>query len=280
MATRAQKIKVGIFVLVGTALTVLVFIAIALEGRQPRDTYYITFAEGVGGLQRDAAVLYQGVPVGKVENIRVTEENEVVVQVGIETNTVTLHRGVKAKLGLGNLMGSLVVELSGGDLKAPELKPGARILSESSLLENLAKDIPAILDDIKELLASLNQTLGGDTPAQLNSLVKNADGALVEARELIANLNRGLGGETPDRIRSMVGNADTTMGSLKESAAALDGLISQVKRDIYDYSYLLKESIESFNRSMLESSETMQYFRNHPSSLMWGKEKPQDPYVR
>lgn len=247
MATRAQKIKVGIFVLAGTALTVLVFVLIALEGRKPRDTYYITFSEGVGGLGRDSAVRYQGVPVGKVENIRVREDNEIVVQIGIETNTVTLRKGVVASLDLGNLMGTMVVELSGGDLTAEVLKPGSMIPSQPSLLENLVKDIPAILDDIKDLLASLNQALGG---------------------------------ETPERIGSLVENADTAMVVFKQTATELNDLIGQVKRDLHDYGYVLKGSMESFQRGMLESAATMQYFRDNPSSLMWGKSKTEDPYVR
>ncbi len=247
MATRAQKIKVGIFVLVGTALTVLVFIAIALEGRQPRDTYYITFTESVGGLQRDSSVLYQGVPVGKVENIRVREDNVILIQIGIETNTVHLREGVVAKLELGNLMGGMVVELSGGDLKAAHLPPGSIIPSQPSVLDNLMKDIPTILENIKGLLAGIN---------------------------------RAVGGEDTDRIGTLLENADSSARALGEAMNELTELVRLVRRDLRDYGYELKKTSQSFQRGMLESAATMQYFRDNPASLMWGKEKPKDPYVR
>ncbi len=247
MATRAQTIKVGIFVLAGLALTVLVFVVIALEGRKPRDTYYISFSESVSGLQRDAAVLYRGVPVGKVENIRVQPDNEIVVQVGIETDTVTLRKGVVAKLELGNLMGGMVVELSGGGPTAELLPPGSTIPSETSVLENLVRDIPAILDDIKDILANINQAVGGETPERVGSLIKNADGSMIAL------------GQTLDE---------------------LTGLVRQIKRDLHDSKYELKKSAQSFQRGMLESAATMQYFRDNPSSLMWGKSKPKDTYAR
>ncbi|MDP8237329.1 MAG: MlaD family protein [Candidatus Erginobacter occultus] len=247
MATRAQTIKVGIFVLAGLALTVLVFVVIALEGRKPRDTYYISFSESVSGLQRDAAVLYRGVPVGKVENIRVQQDNDIVVQVGIETDTVTLREGVVAKLELGNLMGGMVVELSGGKSEAAHLPPGSTIPSQPSILENLVKDIPTILEDIKDILANINQAVGGDTPERIGSLVENADSSVVALRR--------------------------TLDELEE-------LVKLVKRDLHDSGYELKKSMQSFQRGMLESAATMQYFRDNPSSLMWGKSKPKDTYAR
>ncbi len=247
MATRAQTIKVGIFVLMGLALTVLVFIVIALEGKKPRDTYYISFSESVSGLQRDATVLYRGVPVGKVENIRVREDNDIVVQVGIETDTVTLREGVVAKLELGNLMGGMVVELSGGKPDGAHLPPGSTISSRPSILDNLVKDIPTILEDIKDILANINQAVGGDTPERIGSLVENADQAVV-----------GLG-RTLDE---------------------LSGLVRLAKQDLRYYGYELKQSMQSFQAGMLESAATMQFLRDNPSSLMWGKSKPEDTYAR
>ncbi len=247
MATRAQTIKVGVFVLIGLALTVLVFIVIAFQGKKPRDIYYISFPDSVSGLQRDAAVLYRGVSVGKVENIRVQENNEIIVQVGIETDTVTLREGVVAKLELGGLMGGMVVELSGGNLAADYLSPGSTIPSQPSVLENLVEDIPTILEDIKNILGNIDQALGGETPERIGSLVVNVDRSVVV-------LNR----------------------TLEE----LSGLIRLAKRDLNEQGYELKRSMRSFQQGMLESAATMQYLRDDPSSLMWGKTKPKDTYAR
>ncbi len=247
MATRAQTFKVGIFVLAGLALTVLVFVIIALEGRTPRDTYYIIFEESVSGLENDSAVLYQGVPVGKVENIRVREDNRIVVQVGIDTETVDLREGVVAQLELGNLMGGMVVELSGGDPGAADLPPGSTIPSSPSILANLLRNIPAILDDVHEIFDNLNRTLGGDTP---------------------------------DRVASLLENADGSVAALEQSLDELSVLIRMVRRDIQEQGYELKKSMRTFQRGMLESAATMRYFRENPSSLMWGRKKPRDAYAR
>ncbi len=247
MATRAQTAKVGIFVLAGLALTVLVLVVIAFEGRTPRDTYYIIFEESVSGLQRDSSVLYQGVPVGKVESIRVREDNRIVVQVGIETETVDLREGVMAQLELGNLMGGMVVELSGGDPGAADLPPGSTIPSSPSVLANLLRNIPDILDNVHDILDSLNLTLGGDTPDRVTALLENADGSVV---------------------------------ALEHSLDELTGLLRLVRRDIQEQGYELKQSMITFQRGMLESAATMRYLRENPSSLMWGRKRSRDSYAR
>ena len=247
MATRAQTVKVGIFVLAGLALTVLVLVVIALEGRTPRDTYYIIFEESVSGLQNDSAVLYQGVPVGKVENIRVRNDNRIVVQVGIETDTVTLREGVRARLEMGNLMGGMVVDLSGGDPTAEVLPPDSTIPSDPSILENLVRNIPDILDDIKGILG---------------------------------NLDRALGGEEGDRVGDLLTTADGSITAITRTMDELNELIVLVRRDLREHGYELKNSMRIFQKGMLESAATMQYFREHPSSLMWGRSRPRDSYAR
>ena len=80
MATKAQKTKVGIFLSVGFAVIILVFVIIIRKDSKPTYTYFIKFEESVGGLQTDSSVLYKGVQVGKVKNICVKDVNEIIVR--------------------------------------------------------------------------------------------------------------------------------------------------------------------------------------------------------
>ena len=48
MATRAQKTKVGIFLLVGFAVIISVFVIIIRKDSKPTDTYFVKFEESVG----------------------------------------------------------------------------------------------------------------------------------------------------------------------------------------------------------------------------------------
>ena len=247
MATRAQKIKVGVFLLVGLALVIGVFVIIAMKDRKPTDIYLITFKESVSGLKKDSPVLYKGVPVGKVKDIRVKQDNTIVTRIGVERNLVTLHEGTVAKLDLGSLMGGMVIELSGGDIHSPRLKPGSSIAAEASVLEHLAKDLPQIMDEIKQILG---------------------------------NLNRALGEENADRVGSLLRNADQSFISLNTTLDDLAELLRITRRDLSDHGYELRKTMLSFQKAMLETARVVNFLREDPSSIMWGRSKPDNPYVK
>ena len=77
MATRAQKVRLAIFLVFATSVLggFLLIVAGAQLLRQ-RITYYIQFEESVGGLTAGDPVKYQGITVGRVEDTRVSE-NEI-----------------------------------------------------------------------------------------------------------------------------------------------------------------------------------------------------------
>lgn len=221
MATRAQKIKVGIFLLVGLAMGVAVFLVIALQKRTPRQTYYVRFTESVSGLGSDSPVRYQGFQVGRVENISVNDQNEIIVKIGIDKGTIDLRKGTEATLEMTNLMGKMGIELSGGGTGGVPLPPGSYIPAKSSILENIAQDLPRILDNIKSILDKINQSIGEKNTSRINSLIDNADRTMIQLQE--------------------------TAQTLKNSAII-------------------------FNR-------TSRQFGNDPSSIIWGRSSPDNPYV-
>ncbi|MCC6450290.1 MAG: hypothetical protein IT574_07005 [Candidatus Aureabacteria bacterium] len=53
MATKNQKVKVGVFMVLGLALIVAIFLMVTIKNREPMDTYYILFTESVSGLGKD-----------------------------------------------------------------------------------------------------------------------------------------------------------------------------------------------------------------------------------
>ena len=247
MATKAQKTKVGLFLLVGIAVIISVFVIIIRKDSKPTNTYFVKFGESVGGLKADSSVLYKGVQVGKVKNISVKDVSEIIVQVAIERDLVELREGTIAKIAMGSLMGGKVVELSGGETGAPVLKPGSYISSEPSIMGNLAKDIPQILDEIKQILGNLNQVIGKDNSNRVESILKNADRSII---------------------------------SLTTTMAELEKLIQLVRSDLSDHGYELRDTMLSLQKAMNEAAQTFHFFRNDPSAVTWGRSKPDNPYVR
>ena len=91
MLSKAQKVRLGAFVTVGSVL--LLGILIAIVGNQlveRKDTYYISFENySVQGLQVGGAVNFRGIKVGRVEAIKIDPKdvNKVILTVKIDRGT-------------------------------------------------------------------------------------------------------------------------------------------------------------------------------------------------
>ena len=88
METRAHYVAVGVFVL---AIVSLAFGAVLWLGRvefsQVLERYYIFFRGSVAGLGKGSSVQYNGIPVGRVIDIRVDPDNIAQIQVTVEIDT-------------------------------------------------------------------------------------------------------------------------------------------------------------------------------------------------
>ena len=141
MATRAQKAKVGIFLLV--CVGVIVFGGLFVSGlrTEERHEYYIVFEESVSGLSIGSPVQYMGVPVGTVKDIKVTDTNRVEVSILVSTEKVTLREGTNATLVTYNLAaGTMAVSLAIAKNAEPgePLQPGSIIPTQESLFASLS----------------------------------------------------------------------------------------------------------------------------------------------
>lgn len=247
MATRAQKIKVGVFLITGLALIVALFATVAIKNRQPMEMYFIKFTESVSGLGKDCEVLYRGVPVGKVEDIRVTEDNETLVTVGIATNKVTLREGTIAMLAMANLMGGMQIELSGGDPGEPVLPPGSHISSKPSILENMAEDLPKILENIARILAKIDQSIG-DVKA--------------------------------DRLGALVRNADTTIQTANKTFAEVTTFLQTTRGTMLNTEYEVTQTMRALREAIVQANRVFTRLNENPSAVFWGRSIPEQPHAR
>jgi len=249
MATREQKFKAGAFLLAGAILLLAIFIVVYMQGRQTLEEYSIVFNESVAGLRKDADVVFEGVPVGKVLNIFVNLDNKIVADIGIDPNKITLHRGVKASLTIGNIMGGAIIELSGGDVKSPPLRPGKASVIETtpSIMANLNEDLPKILTDIRNILGKIDAALGDVEKAELPTLVKNMDNLLTSAAG--------------------------TLNEIQHLLASSQGTMASIEREVILTLESLRGAIQPLENSVEQLAED-------PSSIIRGRVVPEQPYVR
>jgi ABC-type transporter Mla subunit MlaD len=242
-----QKIQVGVFLIAGLALVVVLFLIVTVKNRAPMETYYLQFTESVSGLAKDCDVLYQGVPVGKVEDIRVTEDNESLVTVGVAKNKVTLRRGTTAMLAMGNLMGGMQIELSGGEPKEPVLQPHSYIASKPSIMANVTQDLPKILKDISTILTKIDQSIG-DVKA--------------------------------DRLGALVRNADTTVQTANKTLTEVTTFLQTTRGTMLNTEYEITQTMRALREAIVQANRVFTRLNEDPSSIFWGRPAPEHPHVR
>ena len=178
MATEVSKFQVGVFVIaatiIGTAAAIWLGASRYFDDEIEMVSY---FSESVQGLDPGSAVKYRGVPAGRVEDIRIAPDGnliEVVMSLDTEfAESVREDETLRAQLQLSGITGLRYVEIDRhtGDAldKAPELTFEA---SEPVILSTPSsfKAVQEALQDIYNKVMSVDlEGISGDTRATLQA---------------------------------------------------------------------------------------------------------------
>ena len=91
MVTKAQKLRLGIFITVISVLMVIFLIMVAgTKIMEKRDIYHIRYQDSsVTGLQIGGPVKYRGIGIGRVDDISIDPESitDIIVTVSIKSGT-------------------------------------------------------------------------------------------------------------------------------------------------------------------------------------------------
>lgn len=231
--TRAQKIRLGVFVLVSVSL--LSATAVVLVGSrltQKEDTYYARFAETVSGLEPGAPVKYHGVRIGSVTGIEIDREDVTLVKVGL-----TLKRGTPVKtdsvvvLNTMGITGLKFIEMTEGTNESDLLPPGSMITSGSSLLDRLSGKADVISEKVELLVNNLIQLTGDEQRDDVDAIVKSVRKALEGASQLVDDNRAGVDKAVKDlsvaaenlrgvseRLSTTLDNVDQRVGDVADGA--------------------------------------------------------------
>lgn len=229
MATRAQKTKVGLFLVgSGAIITLMLGLMVGLH-REERVPYVVEFEESVLGLNVDGLVEYKGVPVGTVKDIVVAGSNKARIDVQIDSKKVELHEGVEAQLVLYSLaMGTMCISLSGGDLNGELLAPGSTIPSTKSRIESISGQVEHILEGINGIAAKISAGLEGMKEGELTGVIRNADGLITQTRESVARIAADVE-PGAQKLRELVENWQGLSSDTRTLVQHIDGLVIQLK---------------------------------------------------
>jgi phospholipid/cholesterol/gamma-HCH transport system substrate-binding protein len=112
MATLRTKFSVGLFLIVGVAIIIVGVVWFGMTGYLQKGRLWVAyFDESVQGLDRDSAVKYRGVNVGRVYSIGIApDENliEVLMQIDVD---VEIESQIAAQLKTVGITGLVFIEL-------------------------------------------------------------------------------------------------------------------------------------------------------------------------
>lgn len=235
MATRKQKFQVFLFLFVCLLITLLIVYFVSGMYSNYGIKYWIEFDESVLGVYEGGVVEYLGVPVGKVEEIRVSPEGKPIVVINIDSKKVTLHEGVEANIVIYSLAaGTMAISLSGGNPQSPILPPGSKIPARRSTISAVSSRIEELVDDLKNILNSVKTGLEGIESGDITEITKKVDRVLEKGETLlddlqktVKNINATIEKIEPQITKTMdVG--EQTLNNIKQLSEKADKLITVI----------------------------------------------------
>jgi phospholipid/cholesterol/gamma-HCH transport system substrate-binding protein len=262
MEIRAHYVAVGAFVLL---MVVLAFVTVLWLARGELTTqqarYDIYFGGPVTGLREGASVEYNGVPVGKVLEVRIDPASVEYIRVTVELDSsVVIKADAKANVETNILSGVSFIEIAGGTQEAPVLvaKEGERypvIASRRSRLANVYARAPQLLDKLNETMERVNDLLDeknrkaiaetlenirafssdlGSRDKDLAELAGNAKTAVLTLNKLLDNIDRSYAGQDgiADRLTGALGDIDRVAKNLGDTNRQLQGALQDLRPGI------------------------------------------------
>ncbi len=241
MASNRTKIAVGVFVLAGLAIAISAILWLGVSNYlQTGEKYVAYFDESVQGLERDSAVKYRGVTVGRVEGIAVAPDAtlvEVIFTLDPDTD-LDPEAEMVAQLQSVGITGIMYLEL---DRKTEMARPSSPSLgfdpgypvvaTRPSDLQRLFKGVDSALNqlnalDVKGISIKIQSAV--DT---LNRVLEDAEIKTVstEIQAFVNSLERTLDREGIERIMASL---ERTAAHLETAGAEAGRMVADVRRGV------------------------------------------------
>ena len=308
METRAHYVAVGTFVL---AVIFLAFVAVLWLGRaefgQQAKRYYIFFSGSVAGLNKGSQVQYNGIPVGRVVDIRVDPNNleQIQVTVEIDTTIVDIKSNARAYLDANILNGIATIQIRGGTREAsdlepepghkyPEIKPGRSELEEvKASLPELLADLKAATHSVNALLDEQNRQAVSDTLQNIRTItgafvgpskeagevVDNANKAVVELRSFFRDVDQSYveRGGLKDQLSQTLNDADRLAKNLNDTGRQLQQMIQENRPGIRSFTQetltQAGDLVSDLQRFVAVASRFASEIERDPARLLFGERR-------
>ncbi|MEQ9143844.1 MAG: MlaD family protein [Parvibaculaceae bacterium] len=226
MEIKANNLLIGAFALGAIAALFLFALWIGRVQLDRTYAYYeIIFSGSVSGLTESGVVQYNGIPVGRVVDLRLDDDDpsRVVALVELDART-PVKEDTDARLELFGLTGVALIELTGGSAEAPALtpEPGRSypvIVATPSAFQELFTSAPDAIQNANALVADV-RVLVRENQQSVRRIMQNLETLSSDLAGSSGNI-----AETLKNIDAITGDVAAASGKLESVAANVDDLL-------------------------------------------------------
>ncbi len=245
----SKEAKVGIFVLLGIVILTFFTFRVSKMGGIGEKGYQLTVDfETAAGLEPKANVKMAGVPIGKVEEIKLVENNARLV--------LRIQEGIKipidsvVSIQTQGLLGEKYVEILPGEETDQMLPPGGRVANTvpPANLDEIIRKVTLISEDLKNFTHSLAQTLGTEEGQKaLADIIRNTRETTEVLRKVVAG--------NEERLNRILASVDTLSADLRDISSANKEDLRVTIANLRSFSETLKTEAPGLARKLQEMSE-------------------------
>ena len=238
--TSLEKLRLGIFVILGTALLVIAAYVIGNRQNMFGNTFTVhAVFKNVNGLEKGNNVRYSGISVGTVKDIVMENDSTIDVVMIIQDNMLKhIKTDAIATIGSDGLVGSMIVNIVPGSGQGALIKSGDQIISYSrigaedmmSTLNVTSENAALLTADLLKVTAALNK--GEGTLGRLLNdtlMAQNLEQTILNLKLASANANTTL--EEVNRFVNAANSENSVVGILlRDSLAGLE--IKQIMHNL------------------------------------------------
>ena len=235
MVRRVSSRALGLFVTVGVILGVAAIIWVGASKYFEKGDRFVTyFDESVQGLQRDSAVKYRGVDVGRVEDIRVAPDNrliEVVMKLRLKDE---VEKNNVAYLRVAGITGIVFIELDQREPGDADLSPRINFAAEYPIVPSRPSQIRQIFSGIDEIVEKIKQVDLEGISKSITTSARAAENLLAgpQTQKVMANLE------------SISANLDRAVARVEQVTAdgRLEGVVNETRSALVEARTLVTET--------------------------------------
>lgn len=296
---KANYIIVGTFV-IASIISLIIAVAMLTGRTGAVDTYYVVY-DRVQGLKFGTQVVYEGYPVGQIEQI-IPEKQNGRMRFKVELSIAEgwdIPEDSFAAVSSAGLLSALTINIRAGDSSTP-LKPGDRIqgLENADMfaaMSSLAEQISSLMEtEVKPLLVNLNTAVGTASlllaedgtalAGQLKDIMDEISVRTPEIGDNLAAFSRDLGASGTEltkilssknrqainatiadlnRLGSTLEKADHLVGNMDNMVTDTKPEIESAISDLRFVMETMSRHVDTISQNMEGTSRNMYEFSRH-----------------